>query len=224
MFDDDDRRLVQVASIANAVGAAENASPWRALLWLAQEAEARRLPPFLHIPVRMRTVDTTRASLDESLRVWRSMVRRVKAALANDDLKLDRRDDYLPSAASTWHVHVNDLLKFVEAATMSDTARAELLDLAGRHEGSAGSLALTPDPPDAATAAPEQTAPGSAMRWTPALLDKLAEHHATHGTNAAAKHFGVNVSRVGALLRKHRATATASAEPTAHAPFPRRRG
>lgn len=135
MFDDDDRRLVQVASIANAIGAAENAAPWRGLLWLAGEVEAGTLAARLFIPVRMRTVDTTRASSAEALGAWRSMAKRVRAALVDPNLKLDKRDSYLPSAASTWHVHVNDLLQFIDAAEMHSGVRAELRELAQRYRG-----------------------------------------------------------------------------------------
>lgn len=137
MFDDDVRRLVQVASIANAVGAADNAAPWRALLWLAGQVEAGTLAARLYIPVRMRTVDTTRASRDESLVVWRGMAKRVKAARTDSRLKLDQRDSYLPSATSTWHVHVNDLLQFIDTAEMHDAVRAELRELAQRYRGAA---------------------------------------------------------------------------------------
>lgn len=137
MFDDDVRRLVQVASIANAVGAADNAAPWRALLWLAGQVEAGTLAARLFIPVRMRGVDTARGSRDESLAVWRGMAKRVSDALTGPRLKLDQRDSYLPSAASTWHVHVNDLLQFIDAAEMHSAVRAELRELAQRYRGAA---------------------------------------------------------------------------------------
>jgi hypothetical protein len=143
MFDDDDRRLVQVASIANAIGAAENASPWRALVWLAAQVEAGALPASLYIPVRMNTVDTTRASPDESLRAWRSMAKRAEA-----DRKKDMLNYHLPTAASTWFVHVNDLMHLAESASTTDAVRAELIELAQRHLGPLPSAA-THAPSDA---------------------------------------------------------------------------
>ena len=162
MFDEDDRRLVQVASIANAIGVAENAAPWRALIWLAGEAEAGTLAASLYIPVRMRTVDTTRASPKESIEVWRSMARRVQAARKRDKLNCS-----LPSAASTWHVHVNDLLRFAETATMTGPVRTELLDLARRHCASSD--------PKPAQAGPAPAPMPRSRAQEAAILAKLAE-------------------------------------------------
>lgn len=149
MFDEDDRRLVQVASIAIAIGSAGNASPCRALLWLAGEVIGGRLAARLFIPVRMRTVDTTRASSDESLSAWCGMAKRVEAERKRDMLNWS-----LPAVASTWHVHVNDLLQFAESASIHDAVRAALLELAQPYRGplpaalapaSAGAAEL-PDP------------------------------------------------------------------------------
>lgn len=229
MFDEDDRRLVQVASVVNAIGAAENVPPWRVLLWLAGEVEAGTLVASLYIPLRMRTVETTRASPKESIDVWRSMARRVQAACMDGRLKLDQRDSFLPSAASTWHVHVNDLLRFVETAAMTGASRAELLELAQRYRGSDPATAQAMPAQDSAilaklVAETDESSSASAKRWTPDLLAELAEHQATHGATAASAHFEISVSRVNQLLRKHRAECESAAPPTPHVPFPPRKG
>lgn len=132
MFDDDHRRLVQVASIANAIAAAENASPWRALLWLAEQAEAGNLAPRLFTTVTMNTVDAAPSSPEHSLRIWRKMAQRTQAERAKNMLHY-----HLPATASTWHVHARDLMQFAMAAKMPDPVRAQLLELARQHGGTA---------------------------------------------------------------------------------------
>lgn len=89
---------------------------------------------------------------------------------------------------------------------------------------------MRPQQGGAELATPESTASaaspshgGTNIRWTAMALAELVEHHAQHGTSAAAAHFGINVQRVGALLRKQR-RAAAAPSPTAHVPFPPRKG
>lgn len=69
MFEDDTRRLVQVATVANTMASAGNAAAWRALKWLAEQVEAGTLPARLYIPER--TAKETRycAPADETLKV-----------------------------------------------------------------------------------------------------------------------------------------------------------
>lgn len=59
--------------------------------------------------------------------------------------------------------------------------------------------------------------PTVGKKWTEDRLHQLSEYRKRHGTKAAAKHYGINESRVRALLpAKKDATS-----PTAHNPFPR---
>lgn len=163
MFEDDNRRLVQIVSIANAIARAGNAAPWRALKWLAEQAKAGALPARLYLPERNAKEACHCAASDESLKVWRALEQGAKAR------RLDR--NLMPAAASTWFVHVNDLLQFIEAATLPDAVRAELRELAQRHCGPTA-VSFTP-----VTLADSQTAAAATVAETPAAT--LGRVHST---------------------------------------------
>lgn len=136
MFEDDDRRLVQVASIANTIAATEKAAPWRALVWLAVQAESGVLAARLYTSVRTREVDSSCASAAESLRAWRNLADRT------EERKFNLLNYYLPTAASTWFVHARDLTPFIEVAPMSDAVKVALRQLVQRYSGSVTAFAV----------------------------------------------------------------------------------
>lgn len=128
-----------MASIANAIAAADNAEPWRALLWLADQAEAGNLAPRLFTTVTMNTVDANASPPDQSLRIWQKMALRTRTERAKNMLHY-----HLPATASTWHVHSSDLMQFAQAAAMPDAVRVALAELARQHAGSAMAQATQP--------------------------------------------------------------------------------
>lgn len=130
MFEDDDRRLVRIADIACAVARGAQGEPWRGLIWLVEQVEAGALPARLYIPVIATTVDTQCVPPEESKSIWRSLAKRAKAQRSKDML-----DYFLPSAASTWHVHVIDLMQFASTSPMPEAVVVELNKLAEEHRG-----------------------------------------------------------------------------------------
>lgn len=150
MFEDDNRRLVQVASIANAIARASNAAPWSALKWLAEQAKAGALPARLYLPERTAKEACHSAASDESLKVWRALAKEAEAR------RLERNP--MPAAASTWCVHVNDLLQFIDAVEMPDAVLTKLCELAQRYRGP---TSVSPTPvtqADSLTSAPATVA------------------------------------------------------------------
>ena len=157
MFEDDNRRLVQVASIANAIARASNAAPWSALKWLAEQAKAGALPARLYLPERTAKETCHSAASDESLKVWRALAKDAEAR------RLERNP--MPAAASTWCVHVNDLLQFIDAAEMPEAVLTKLCELAQRYRGP---TSVNPTPvtlADLPTSAPATVAEKPTDRW-----------------------------------------------------------
>lgn len=126
MFEDDTRRLVQVATVANTMASASNAAAWRALKWLAGQVEAGTLPARLYIPERTAKESRYCAPANEALKVWHDMARKAHA---------DRLEPSpMPSAASTWFVHVDDLARLI-VVVRAPAAASALRELLKRHSG-----------------------------------------------------------------------------------------
>ena len=104
-----------------------NAAPWRALKWLAEQAKAGALPARLYLPERTAKEACHSAASGESLKVWRALAKEAEGR------RLERNP--MPAAASTWCVHVNDLLQFIDAAEMPDAVLTKLCELAQRYRG-----------------------------------------------------------------------------------------
>lgn len=117
-----ERRLVQVATVVNAVARSENWMVWESLVWLEQQTQLGHLCPTLYMPPYTAAENIYTASRAESLNTWRRLAAAAKRRKV-DDLQM-------PSAASTWYVHAADLRTFAATVLVSQSTRDALLRIA----------------------------------------------------------------------------------------------
>ena len=160
----DERRFVQVATVANVVARAENCSPWRALVWLAGQVEAGKLSSALYIPDRTEGEERHCASAEESIRAWRDMARRAT------EQRHER--DRMPTAASTWFMHIDDVARLLRNTEMGDPL--PLQELVHRHSRPQGTAAYTPTVPTE----PAPLPPVAAVELVKALLNPHSQEPA----------------------------------------------
>ena len=117
--------LPQVASVVLAVVRADGCTLCEAMVWLAGLAEAEAFAPILYRLPGSARGKIHHATRDESTALWRSLAARAQ------DTSIDA-DPKMPSAASTWRLHLSGIRSLADSDAVSAACRAELLKLVVR--------------------------------------------------------------------------------------------
>ncbi len=117
--------LPQVASVVLAVVRADGCTLCEAMVWLAALAEAEACGFILYRLPGTARGKIHRATHDESVTLWRSLAARAQETSIDADPKM-------PSAASTWRLHLSGIRTLTGSDAVSAACRAELLKLVAR--------------------------------------------------------------------------------------------
>ena len=134
-------QLVQLASVANTVGRAENKPVTAALQWLEAQVKDHQLPSRLFsLPTSPRERIVEWAPIGDTSQ-WKLILRKAEDREQDDDL--------MPSIAQSRYLHVDDLAQLAASADTSEPCRAALLELVARqgetprsHAGASQSASL----------------------------------------------------------------------------------
>ena len=194
-------QLVQLASVANTVGRAENRPVTAALKWLADQVEDHQLPSRLFsLPTSPPEKIVEWAPTGDTSQ-WQLILRKTERR----ENKTTDDEDRMPSIAQSRYLHVDDLIQLAASADTSEPCRAALLELVARqgvtprsHAGASQSASLSAAEPVPVAAAVQ--VPDGLKRWTPAALEELRAYRELHNTKKAAEWAGMSTARVRELL------------------------